>query len=108
MKPTIAPLPPVTDADLDEDFTGKPTKLSGRQTRVLEIALDHLDDMRGRLNSEGSYSAVKYATEQLLYGDRGMNDARVLIGATVDHLRQFGVLSPAERHELFGLSDVAA
>jgi hypothetical protein len=40
--------------------------------------------------------------------DRGANDVKILVAATVDHLRQSGVLTPAERRELFGLSDVAA
>jgi hypothetical protein len=101
-------LPPVTDAELEEDFTGPRRNLSTRQNRVVEIAFDHLVELEASPNADGSASAVKYALDQLLYADRGANDVKILVAATVDHLRQSGVLTPAERRELFGLSDVAA
>src|SRR3982750_412686 len=90
------------------------TSLTSKQQRVVEIAVDHLDDLqvadataldpdeRAELIDSGdTRSPVEYAVNTLLYGARPTRgDIRMFVGALKQHLRQSGVLTAAERAEL--------
>ena len=76
-------------------------KLSARQGRAVDIALDHLDDLK-QTNSERS---VDYILNVLLYDVRPKTDVEILVSALKTHLRQSGLLRPAERMELLGIEE---
>jgi len=90
---------PITD---NPDYDKMQFKLSGRQMRVVEIAMDHLDDLPNESDLDGRSlrAPVAYAANVLLYDVRPQADVELLVGAIGTHLRQAGVLTAAERLEL--------
>jgi hypothetical protein len=81
-------------------------KATAKQMRVVEIAVDHLDDLQGHTSGGGEFdtdqrSPVEYAVNNLLYGGRPARaDIRMFVGAIKQHLRQANVLTAEERREL--------
>jgi hypothetical protein len=81
---------------LSEVLQGMPT---AKQMRVVEIAIGHLDELQ--IVGADQRAAVEYVVNMLLYGGRPARaDITMLVGVLKTHLRQAGVLTPAERLEL--------